>query len=92
MSGLQGCKNLSADIIVYGKDQESHDKHFHATLTRLKEMDVRLNKAKCKFSQTEISLYGHIFSAEGMKPDPLKVEAKKNANPPQNASEVKSFL
>ena len=92
LSGLQGCKNLSDDIIVYGKDQDEHDKNLNATLTRLKEMNVHLNKSKCKFSQAEIPFYGHIFSAEGMKPDPLKVEAIKNANPPQNSSEVKSFL
>jgi hypothetical protein len=92
LSGLQGCKNLSDDIIVYGKTQEDHDKNLHATLKRLKEMNVRLNKSKCKFSQAEISFYGHIFSAEGMKPDPAKVDAIKNANPPGNASEVKSFL
>lgn len=92
LSGLQGCKNLSDDIIVYGKDQDEHDKNLHATLTRLKEMDVRLNKDKCKFSQPEISFYGHIFSADGMRPDPQKVEIIKNANQPQNASAVKSFL
>ena len=32
------------------------------------------------------------FSAEGMQPDPLKVEALKTAEPPSNVSGLKSFL
>ena len=32
------------------------------------------------------------FSSKGMEPDPCKIEALKNAKPPANVSELKSFL
>ena len=95
LTGLPGCKNISNDIlIVFGKDQEDHDKNLRGlhVLQRLREYNVRLNKDKCSFSKTEVMFYGHVFSAKGIKPDPKKVEAIKSASPPQNASEVKSLL
>ena len=92
LSGLPGCKNISDDIIVFGKGQEEHSKNLRGVLQRLKENNLRLNKDKCEFSKTEIKFYGHIFSSSGLKPDPRKVEAIHKARPPQNHSEVKSLL
>lgn len=31
LDGLDGVKNISDDIIVYGKDQEEHDRRLEAT-------------------------------------------------------------
>ena len=36
--------------------------------------------------------YGHVFSADGLRPDHKKVEAIQNATAPRNPSEVKSLL
>lgn len=63
---LPGCKNISDYIVVYGKDQNEHDQH-------LREFNLRLNEAKCVFSQPEIKFYGHIFTAQGIKSDPGKM-------------------
>ena len=38
------------------------------------------------------AVFGHIFSGEGVSPDPKKVEALQSANAPSNASEVRSLL
>lgn len=92
LTGLPGCKNISDDIIVFGKGKEEHDKNLRGVLQRLKENNLRLNKDKCEFSKTEIKFYGHIFSSSGLLPDPVKVEAIHKARPPQNSSEVKSLL
>ena len=40
----------------------------------------------------EIQFYGLVFSAEGVKPAPAKVEALKEMSPPKNAGEVRSLL
>ena len=92
LTGLPGCKNISDDIIVFGKGQEEQDKNLRGVLQRLKENNLPLNKDKCEFSKTEIKFYGHIFSSSGLRPDPVKVEAVHMARPPQNPSEVKSLL
>ena len=92
LTGLPGCKNISDDIIVFVKSQDEHDKNLRGVLQRLQENNLRLNKEKCQFSQTEIRFYGHIFGSGGVRPDPRKVEAIHKASPPQNPSEVKSLL
>ena len=92
LTGLPGCKNISDDIIVFGKDQKEHDANLRGVLERLKQYNIRLKEEKCSFSQPKIMFYGHIFTAEGIKPDPKKVDVIKAMNSPQCASEVKSLL
>ena len=92
LAGLPGCKNISDDIIVFGRDQREHDVNLHGVLERLKQYNICLKEEKCSFSQSSINFYGHIFTAEGIKPDPKKIHVIKAMNPPQSASEVKSLL
>ncbi|XP_038063208.1 uncharacterized protein K02A2.6-like [Patiria miniata] len=92
LTGLSGCRNVSDDILVYGKDQQEHDRNLKAVLDRLQSHNARLNKSKCKFAQPEVKFYGHTFSGDGIAPDPKKIEALINATAPKNAKEVKSFL
>ena len=49
-------------------------------------------REKCTFRATSVSWFGTIFSKSGMSADPKKIKAIKEAGPPQNANEVKSFL
>ena len=39
-----------------------------------------------------MSFLGHIVSAEGIRVDPVKIEAIMNWKPPRNVTEVRSFL
>ena len=92
LEGLDGCINISDDIIIYGKDQQDHDKNLQAVFERLKRKNLTLNKSKCLFSQKEVKFFGYIFSENGISADPEMVESIKNAKKPTTPSEVKSFL
>ena len=92
LTGLPGCKNISDDIIVFGATTAEHDQNLYGVLTRLQQHDVRLNKEKCCFSRSEVTFYGHIFSSEGIRADPEKIEAIVNMSEPENATEVRSLL
>ena len=92
LTGLPGCKNMSDDIIVYGKTQKKHDENLRGVLERLKQHGVRLNKEKCSFSRSEIKFYGQIFSKNGVKADPAKIKAITDMNKPESIGEVKSLL
>ena len=92
VTGLRGCKNISDDIIVFGKGHKEHDENLHGVLKQLHQHDVRLNKEKCSFSKSEIKFYGHIFSSKGVKADPDKTQAITNMSKPESASEVRSLL
>ena len=92
LQGIQGVLNISDDILIHGTNQEKHDESLTKVLKRLDEMNAILNNEKCEFSKESIEFYGHIFSKNGISPDPKKVAAIKHATPPQNSNEVASLL
>ena len=53
------------DIIIYGQNQEEHNKRLHTTLQCIESAGVTLNKDKCKFNCTSIKFLGHVVSADG---------------------------
>ena len=92
LQGIPGVRNISDDIIVFGSDQDSHDRNLERTLERLESKGLTLNREKCIFSVPELVFFGFKISADGIAPDDKKVEAVRNARTPQNAAEVRSFL
>ena len=90
--GLPGCKNISDDIIVYGRDEKEHDENLRRVLTRLEENNAKLNREKCSFRQRQVVFFGHTFSSNGVQADPEKIDTIKKMQPPKNVSEMKSLL
>ena len=89
---IPGVKNLSDDIVIFGKDQKEHDKSLRATLKRLEETGAKLNRKKCVFSTDSITFYGHVFGKNGVSADPEKIKAIVDAEAPTNVAELRSFL
>ena len=58
---LPGCRNISDDIIVYGKTVAEHNTNLTAVLDRLRTNNVRLNREKCKISRKTVTFYGHVL-------------------------------
>ncbi|KAK3731996.1 hypothetical protein QZH41_005497 [Actinostola sp. cb2023] len=92
LQGIVGVRNISDDIIVFGKTQEEHDRSLEQTLQRLQDSGLTLNKEKCVFSVSELVFFGFKVSAAGLSPDQKKIDAVKEARAPTNAAEVRSFL
>ncbi|KAK3108827.1 hypothetical protein FSP39_016677 [Pinctada imbricata] len=89
---VQNAKNLSDDIIVYGKTQAEHDAALHETFEALQRNGLTVNLKKCEFNKEKISFFGVVFQKEGISPDPAKVDAIHKATQPQNVQELRSFL
>ena len=80
------------DILVYSKDAQEHEHHLRIVLQTLRENQLFAKLSKCDFWLKEVSFLGHIVSAEGIRVDPVKIEAIVNWKPPRNVTEVRSFL
>ena len=80
------------DILVYSKDAQEHEQHLKIVLQMLREKKLYAKLSKCDFWLKEVSFLGHIVSSEGIRVDPTKIEAVVNWKPPQNVTEVRSFL
>ena len=89
---IQNCKNISDDFIVYGKNTVEHDKALQKLLKRCSELGLTLNRQKCEFYTPRVIFYGWVFSGDGMKPDPAKINTIVNMQTPTNVSECHSLL
>ena len=70
------------DILVYSKDAQEHEQHLKIVLQTLREKKLYAKLSKCDFWLNEVSFLGHIVSTEGIRVDPIKIEAVVNWKPP----------
>ena len=92
LEGLDGVQCNIDDVLIYGRTQEEHDQRLEATLQRLSNANVTLNPDKCVFNVSSVKFLGLIVGADGIKPDPDKVQAILSMPHPTNLYEVRSFL
>ena len=78
--------------MVYSRDEQEHEQHLKIVLQILREKKLYAKLSKCDFWLKEISFLVHIVSAEGIKVDPVKIEAVVNWKPPRSVTEVRSFF
>ena len=71
---------------------QEHEQHLRLLLQILREKQLFAKLSKCDFWLKEVSFLGHIVSIEGIRLDLAKIEAVVSWKPPQNVTEVRSFL
>ena len=89
---LPGIIAIHNDICVFGKTQEQHNKHLlQATVNSISKR-TSLQQQKMSDKQATDHIFGTIFSAKGMKPDPIKIQAFQDLPTPQTQKQLQSFL
>ena len=68
-----------------------HDQNLRRLLERCQEMSIKLNQDKLTLRVDTLDFMGHRLTADGLKPDPTKVEAIVNMEAPKDKSEVQRF-
>lgn len=90
--GMECVKVYFDDILVKTATVKEHITALNEVFIRLRKYNVRASWMKCKFFQEEIKFLGIIVSGRGMRPDPAKIEAIVSMPPPENQSQLHSFL
>ncbi|UYV72119.1 hypothetical protein LAZ67_9001873 [Cordylochernes scorpioides] len=80
------------DIVVYAPTFEEHLRRLQLVLRCIQKAGLNLNHKKCLFGSRRIKILGHLVDANGIHPDPDKVEAVSKFPRPKNISELRSFL
>lgn len=88
----EGVDTSMDDIIVWGNDQEDHDRHLRNVLEKAREVGLKLQKDKCEFSVLELTFLGETISKDGLKPDERKFDAITNMETPTCKKELQRFL
>ena len=89
---IEGVEVIVDDLVVWGEDAEQHDVRLRQVLDRCRECNLKLNREKCHFRVSEVHYVGHVLSADGVKPDPQKVEAIIAMPTPANREDLQRFL
>jgi hypothetical protein len=79
------------DILVFSANPEEHKQHLREVLAILRKHKLYAKLSKCEFFLSSVAFLGHIISAEGIKPDPSKVQAILDWPTPTSTEVVRSF-
>jgi len=83
---------IADDIAVHGLTEKEHDANLHNLMLVAQQHGLVCNLDNCMIKETKITFFGMLFDAEGVHPDPEKMEAIKAIQEPQDAQELQSFL
>ena len=74
-------------ILLFGVNER-----LKAVLDRIREANVKFNNEKCVFCVQELTLLGHTLTANGIKPNEIKVRAVLEMPVPENKPDLRRFM
>ena len=92
LSWVTICYNIHRRRFDSSINREMHKTHLEQVFQRIKEACLTLKGCKCRIGKDEVIYLGHVFSANGMRPDEKKIAAVKDWPTPKDATEVCQFL
>jgi len=80
------------DINVYAATPEQLIDHLDRLFTRLRQRGLKAKPSKCIFFKSPIEFLGHLVSADGIEPQPDKVEKIESWPVPHCLTERRAFV
>uniref|UniRef100_A0A5S6QV55 RNA-directed DNA polymerase n=1 Tax=Trichuris muris TaxID=70415 RepID=A0A5S6QV55_TRIMR len=92
LNGLDFVAVYLDDIIIFSPDHRTHALHLQAVLQKLADAGLTLRGSKCRIGVTAVQYLGHVFSANGIAPNPSKVAVIESWPVPSDKKALKRFL
>ena len=89
---IKGVFLIHDDLIIATDTTDEHMAAVEAVMQATQQAGLTLNQVKCHFGLNEVKFWGMIVSKDGVRPDPEKVKALIGLSPPNNKSDLKSFI
>ena len=90
--GLPGVTGIADDMVIFGRNEEEHDRNLILFLETTRKNGLVLNKRKLQFKKEEVSFFGHRWNSTGIFPDPKKTESILKMQFPPDKETMHSFL
>ena len=72
-------------MLIHSINREMYKTHLEQVLQLIKEAGLTLKGCKCRIGKDEVIYLGHVFSANGMRPDAKKIAVVKDWPTPKDA-------
>ena len=79
-------------MVIFRVDQEDHDGNLINFLNVCQKEGLILNSKKLELQRERVSFFSVEYSADGMHPDPKKVQRIVEMTPPSDKQQFQSFL
>ena len=88
----QGCIGIADDITVHGHTEAEHDARLRDLMRVAHKYDLVFNPQKTHVKAQAVNFFGCLYDANGIHPDPGKVDAVHALPAPTNVTELQEFL
>ena len=92
LRGLQNILIYIDDMLIHTDTHEKHLEALEQVLMRLHHHHLKINLDKCLFGDKQFSHLGFTLTPEGIEPGEAKLKAIRNAGPPNDIKEIRSFM
>ena len=90
--GIEGVEIVVDDILVHGSTMSIHNQRVKQVLDRCREINLKLNRSKCRIGMSEVNYVGHRITGDGLKPTEERVKAIVDMKAPENIKELEAVL
>ena len=80
------------NMVIFGVDQQDHDAKVINLLNVCQKEGLVLNSKKLELQRERVTFFGAEYSAQGMHPDPKKVQGITEMTVPTDKQQLQSFL
>ena len=84
--------HLLDDLLLHSKTPQEHKQHLEILFDRISTTGLTLCGRKCQIGLSQVTNLGHIFTADGMSPEPQKVSVICDWAVLTDTTTLKSFL
>ena len=89
---MKGIIIIADDLVVYGTNQEEHDRRLHNLFQKCQTIEVKLNPEKLEIGLDATTFMRHRITKEGIVVDPEKVRAITDMPAPETIGDLRRFL
>ena len=91
-NGLTAVHIIHDDLVIATESEEEHEDMITRVMDIIADANLTLNPNKCLFKRDAIPFWGMIITGDGVRPDPDKIQALREATRPESKAELMSFL
>ena len=89
---IEGVEVYFDDLIIAAENESEHNRILKDVMETARKFNVTFNQEKLQYRQESVHFMGHLYSAEGLRPDPKHIKAIQELKIPTDKSSLLSIL